>query len=127
MNRWRSSIRVVLKVLLVILIVCFLLGFALCIHAENHYDKEISSEVVYATLTHAEIYNTAGVIHRQFSFVDTKDTTYVVDVSSAVYAKYVEGSNVTFVLKEMQNILGDTKWVIVLDGGNWSASITHLR
>lgn len=32
-----------------------------------------------------------------------------------------------FVLKEMQNILGDTKWVIVLDGVNWSASITHLR
>lgn len=127
MNRWRSSIVVVLKVLLVILIVCFLLGFALCIHAENHYDKEISSEAIYATLTHAEVYNTAGVVHRQLSFVDTKDTTYVVDVNSAVYAKYVEGSNVTFLLKEMQNFLGNTKWVVVLDEGRWNASITHLR
>ncbi len=127
MNRWRSSIGVVLKVLLVILIVCFLLGFALCIHAENHYDKEISSEVVYATLTHAEIYNTAGVVHRQLSFVDNTDTTYVVDVNSAVYAKYVEGSNVTFLLKEMQNFLGDTKWVVVLNESRWNVSITHLR
>ena len=106
---------------------CLLLGFALCIHAENHYDKEISSEVVYATLTHAEIYNTAGVVHRQLSFVDNTDTTYVVDVNSAVYAKYVEGSNVTFLLKELQNFLGDTKWVVVLDEGRWNASITHLR
>lgn len=127
MNRWRSSIGVVLKVLFVILIVCFLLGFALCIHAENHYDKEISSEVIYATLTHAEVYNTAGVVHRQLSFVDNTDTTYVVDVNSAVYAKYVEGSNVTFLLKEMQNFLGDTKWVVVLDESRWNASITHLR
>ena len=127
MNRWRSSIRVVLKVLLVILIVCFLLGFALCIHAENHYDKEISSEVVYATLTHAEIYNTAGVVHHQFSFVDTKDTTYVIDVNSSVYARYVEGSTVIFTLKEMQNIIGEKKWVVDLDGYNWNATVTPLK
>lgn len=127
MNRQRHPIRIAIRVLIIVAVACLLFGFAILIHAENHYDKEISLEVVYATLTHAEIYNTAGVVHRQLSFVDTTDTTYVVDVNSAVYAKYVEGSNVSFVLKEMQNILGDTKWVIVLDGCNWSASITHLR
>lgn len=127
MNRQRHPIRIVIRVLIIVAVACLLFGFAILIHAENHYDKEISSEVVYATLTHAEIYNTAGVIHRQFSFVDTKDTTYVIDVNSSVYARYVEGSTVIFTLKEMQNIIGEKKWVVDLDGYNWNATVTPLK